>query len=105
MSTPSAAMTLFSPQGIAEARLLAQRSGRSVVDVLETNSELDIAQFIAELARAARLQAMDMAALHALSPAFDIMSFTLATRHECLPLRAPGKRLRLVVADPFHIEF
>lgn len=105
MSTPSATMTLFSPQSIAEARLLAQRSGRSVVDVLETNSELDVAQFVAELARAARLQAMDMAALHALSPAFDIMSFTLATRHECLPLRAPGKRLRLVVADPFHIEF
>jgi general secretion pathway protein E len=97
--------TLFSPQGIAEARLLAQRSGRSMVEVLETQSRMDSAGFVVALARAARLQAMDMAALYAAVPAFDVISYTLATRHECLPLRPAGKRLGLVVADPFQMEF
>jgi general secretion pathway protein E len=105
MTMPSTEATLFSPRGIAEARLLAQRSGRPVVDILESNSGLEAGHFVANLAQAARLQAMDMTALYASTPAFDIMSFTLAIRHECLPLRDPGKRLRLVVADPFHIEF
>jgi general secretion pathway protein E len=97
--------TLFSPQGVAEARLLAQRSGRCLVEVLETQSRMDSASFVVALARAARLQAMDMAALYAAVPAFDVISYTLATRHECLPLRPAGKRLGLIVADPFQMEF
>jgi general secretion pathway protein E len=96
---------LFLPQVVAEARLLAQRSGRSMVEVLETQSRMDSASFVAALARAARLQAMDMAALYSAVPAFDVISYTLATRHECLPLRPTGERLGLVVADPFQMEF
>jgi general secretion pathway protein E len=46
-----------------------------------------------------------MEALYAAIPAFDTMSYALATRHECLPLRLLGKPLALVVADPFHIAF
>lgn len=88
-----------------EARSLAQRSGRTLVEILEAQSGLDAAAFVATLARTARLQAMDMEALYAAIPAFEAMNYALATRHECLPLRLPGKRLALVVADPFHIAF
>jgi general secretion pathway protein E len=105
MNETQAAAALFSPPSLAEARLLAQRSGRSMIEVLETQSGMEAATFVSALARAVRLQSMDMAALYASTPAFDVISYTLATRRECLPLRPAGKRLGLVVADPFQIEF
>ena len=105
MNETQAAAALFSPPSLAEARLLAQRSGRSMIEVLETQSGMEAATFVSALARAVRLQPMDMAALYASTPAFDVISYTLATRRECLPLRPAGKRLGLVVADPFQIEF
>ena len=105
MNETQAATALFSPPSLAEARLLAQRSGRSMIEVLETQSGMESATFVAALAGAVRLQPMDMAALYASTPAFDVISYTLATRRECLPLRPAGKRLGVVVADPFQIEF
>ena len=87
MNETQAAAALFSPPSLAEARLLAQRSGRSMIEVLETQSGMEGATFVSALAQAVRLQPMDMAALYASTPAFDVISYTLATRRECLPLR------------------
>jgi len=95
---------IFSPSGIAEARLLALRSGRSMVEVLESHSGLDGASFVARIAEVAHLKALDMNALHALSPAFESVTFQLATQHECLPLRNAASELLLVMADPFQSE-
>jgi general secretion pathway protein E len=105
MSAPemvAARSLVFLPAGIAEARLLAQRSERPLVELLESRSGLDAAGFVAELARVAQLAAFSMDALHAMTAAFEVMNYHQATRHECLPLRDDQGQLLLVVADPFH---
>ena len=95
---------VFSPAGIAEARLLAQRGDRPLVEVLEHCAGLDAAEFLAGLAQAVRLPALAMDALHALTPAFEAVTYNLAVQHECLPLRNGASKLLLVVADPFRSE-
>ncbi len=92
---------ILTPAGIAEARLLAERGGRPLVEVLENRAGLDAAAFVAALADVAQMPGLGMETLHALAPAFDAVDFHLATRHECLPLRREDGRLLLVVSDPF----
>jgi general secretion pathway protein E len=96
--------SVFSPIGIAEARLLAERGDRPLIEVLENHSGLDPAEFLAALAQAVRLPALGMDALHALVPAFEVVTYNLAAQHECLPLRNAAGKLLLVVADPFRSE-
>ena len=96
--------TTFSASGIAEARMLAVRSGRSMIEVLESTATLNGADFVAKVAQVAHLQALDMGDLHALQPAFETLTFQLSTQHQCLPLRNASGELLLVVADPFQSE-
>jgi len=94
----------FSPSVIAEARLLAQRGERPLVEVLQHQTGLDADAFLASLAQVVRLPALSMDALHALTPAFETVTYNLVAQHECLPLRNEAGKLLLVIADPFHSE-
>ncbi|MFM9913796.1 MAG: GspE/PulE family protein [Methylophilaceae bacterium] len=95
---------MFSPAAIAEARLLAQRGERPLVEVLQHQAGLDSDAFLAALAQAVRLPALSMDALHALTPAFETVTYNLVAQHECLPLRNATGKLLLVIADPFRSE-
>jgi len=99
-----AAAKVLSPAGIAEARLLAQRGDRPLMEVLEHRAGLDAVGFLAGLAQAVRLPALAMDALHEMTPAFEAVTYNLAVQHECLPLRDGAGKLLLVVADPFRSE-
>ena len=100
-TTPRAIENIFSSATIAEARLQAQRSGRSLIESLESNSGLDAASFLAGLANAARLPALNMEILNRLQPAFERVNFTLAAQRQCLPVRDDHGKLLLIIADPF----
>ncbi|ABE50684.1 MULTISPECIES: GspE/PulE family protein [Methylobacillus] len=96
----NAAAEIFSPERMAEAQSMAMRNNRSMVDMLQSLSALEDQAYAAALAEATQLQLFSMDALHAMQPAFEVMSFAMASRLQCLPLRENGM-LWLVLADPF----
>ncbi len=100
--TMVAATLVLTPADIAEARLQARQGERPLVELLESRSGLDAAGFVAALSGITQLAAFSMDALHAMTPAFERVSYHQATQHECLPLRDAQGQLLLVVADPFH---
>jgi general secretion pathway protein E len=89
---------------IRAAREEARRRGRRLLEVLEEQSGLPPSAFVVGLAQAFHYPALDMAALHRLSPAFDMLSFTDALRRECVAFRDGAGALLLVFADPFNGE-
>jgi general secretion pathway protein E len=96
--------TAYTPAELQRAREQARARGLSLIDALESLTE-PAALFVPRLAASVRLPALDMAQLHALEPAFDLLPYGEALQHECLLLREPGgatAALRLVVSDPFN---
>ncbi|MFY9328349.1 MAG: GspE/PulE family protein [Georgfuchsia sp.] len=91
----------FSGAELDQARKLARSSQRALVEVLEEQSGLERAAFLAALGATLRLQVLDMDALHDMAPAFDIVPFNEAMKRECLLLRGNDAGLCLVIADPF----
>jgi general secretion pathway protein E len=88
---------------LAEVRRLAAGQGRLMVEVLQELSGLETEEFVAALAATAGMKALGMHDLHALQPAFDMLTFSQATQRACLPLR-DDQGLYLAVADPFDAE-
>lgn len=88
---------------LQEARRLAAGQGHLLVEALQELSGLDTTGFVSALAAATGIQALAMHDLHALTPAFDLLSFSQATQRSCLPLR-DDHALYLVIADPFDAE-
>lgn len=87
---------------IGVARAQAQRSGRRLLECLIECSDLQPEAFMDELGAAMRYPVLKMDALHAMRPAFDVLSFTEALQRECILFRAGGGSLVLVFADPFN---
>jgi general secretion pathway protein E len=95
------ATPLFTPEHLRDARALALASRRSVPDVLQEQSRLDAAGFVAWLGLHLHYETLAMDTLNRLAPAFDVFSFSEALEHDCIPLRDEAGRLILVIADPF----
>ena len=91
----------FSAAAIQRARAAAAERGKRPIEILQEQSGLDAASFVARLGATARLPVADMARLHSLTPAFEALTFNEALQRECLPLRDESGRLLLVIADPF----
>jgi general secretion pathway protein E len=91
----------FSVAQIREARGVAAASQRRVVAVLEEQSKLEPAAFTRMMAQTLGYAALSMNELHALEPAFDILSFEEALRRGCMLFRDAERRLLFAVGDPF----
>lgn len=78
----------------------AFNQGVSVIELLEETSGFSPYELIQELGRILHIPALEMKSIHALEPAFDILPFSEATRHECVLFRNEDNYL-LVVSDPF----
>ncbi len=86
---------------VQEARLIADRTGQHVLEVLETLSGLDPDGFVQSLGRMLHYDTVNMQALHGLAPDFDLLPFAEAARHECIALRGADGALLLAFANPF----
>ncbi|MGA7178375.1 MAG: GspE/PulE family protein [Thiobacillaceae bacterium] len=93
----------FSHEQVQAARRVAVETQRHIVDVLEEESGLDAAAFLAALAATLHYPAVTMEALHRMEPAFDVLPFAESMARECLPLRDESKHLVLVMGDPFDV--
>jgi general secretion pathway protein E len=92
---------VFAPDVVERARQEAAARGVRLLEALEEQAGAPPAEFVAALAERFGAEALDMTALHALEPAFDVLTFAEALQRECLPMRDPAGELLLVYADPF----
>jgi general secretion pathway protein E len=85
---------------LSHMRVEALKRGVSVFEMLEEASGFSSHDLIQELGRLLHIPPVEMKTIHALEPAFDILSFSEATRHECVLFRDKDVYL-LVISDPF----
>jgi general secretion pathway protein E len=86
---------------VREARALAMKSQRRLLDVLEERSNLEADAFTRQLARILGYRALAMSELHGLEAAFELLPFPLALEHGCMLFREGDGQLLLAVGDPF----
>ncbi len=96
--------SFFSNKQVADARLSAEHTRRSVVEVLEEQSGLTAENFVRALSEQLHYRVYDMSQLQAMSPAFEVLPFSLALERECLVLWNEDDRLILVISDPFKVS-
>ena len=65
---------------IEEARVIAQRSGKVFIEVLEENSGLASNDFVLEVAHALNYPVIHMEDLHQMTAQFDVITYTEATK-------------------------
>ncbi len=85
---------------ISNAMAEAERSGRSVMDILKETSGLAPVSLSRTLAQALDYRLVDETELADFDPAFDLIPPSEATRRGCVVVRRPEGLLALV-ADPF----
>ena len=88
---------------IAQARKAAGVEHRRMVDVLEESLALQPDDFTARLAATLRLEALPMAELRRMTPAFDLLPFADCSQRSCALLHGDGELL-LAFDDPFSGE-
>ena len=101
---PLHAMLPIDMQQLDKARREASNRGVSVIKILEETSGHTPDQLVAELGRLLRMPLLTMENLHALTPAFEILSFTEAVTQECALFRQEEKYI-LAVGNPFSRHF
>lgn len=87
---------------IQKARLEAASNGASLLLTLEELVAEPRETFISQLAKIFGYLPLSMDNLHELEPAFDVISFTEASKRDCLLFRDDAGKLQLVFADPFN---
>jgi len=91
----------FSAAALRAARDEAARTGRSVVDLIEERSALANGETVRHLADALGYAAARMADLNDTVPAFDLLPYPEAARHDCVLVRRNDGSLALVFGAPF----
>ena len=86
---------------ILEARARSAEEGRSLLEVLEEMSGFDASSFVHQLGSLFHYPVLDMAQLHDLPPAFDVVNFQDATKRGCVAVRSDAGGIRFLFADPF----
>jgi general secretion pathway protein E len=102
----SADKVTISADQIRQAKLIAKAQQRRIVEVLEELTGYANDVFLNALSQSLHFTSIQMKELHALSVAFDIISFQNAQHKECLafyPIAdSSTQSLILVFADPFN---
>ena len=90
----------FAVAELRAARAAALSSKRRVVEVLEESSGLAADAYTRALAATLGYRVLDMAELHTLTAAYDLLPFPLALERGCALFRDAGGALLLAVGDP-----
>ena len=85
---------------LAEAGKQARSRGIPLIGFLEDTCGLAPDRLMTELGRLLRMPVLAMEGLRILSPAFDVLSFSEAVKHECALFRS-GEQYILAVGNPF----
>ncbi len=104
MNTDSSSISRFSAVQVREARAIAGKSMRSVVEILEEQSGLDAKTFVRSLAAQFHYPAYAMEELLRLVPAFHLLSFTEAVERNCLVFEGENNEIIAMLSDPFNVN-
>ncbi|MBX9916746.1 MAG: GspE/PulE family protein [Nitrosomonas sp.] len=85
---------------LADAQQKALEQNVSVIQVLEEKGGYAPDELMQQLGQLLHMPVLDMKTIHALSPAFDVLSFAEAMMHECVLFRREQDFL-LAVSNPF----
>ena len=96
--TPEAIPTAF----IHEVRREVTGTSMRMIDVLEERMAIDADVFVRRLGVTVGYPVLEMADLHRLQAAFDVVPFNDALTRECITFRDPDGVLLLIFADPFN---
>jgi len=86
---------------LPQARLLANQTGRPLIEVLEELSGLTPDLFVRALGQCMHYPTMTTLDLHAMQPQFDLLHFNEASALHVLLMQNADQALHLVIADPF----
>jgi general secretion pathway protein E len=86
---------------IHTARARSAQESRRLIEVLQEMAELSNAELVEQLAVLFHCHEIDMAQLHGLQPAFDVVAYPDAVKHGCVAARDEAGALLFVFADPF----
>lgn len=93
---------MLNTETIKKARADAHKNGASLLLTLEETVAEPSVVFVTQLAKVFGYVPLMMDDLHQLEPAFDVISFTEASKRDCLLFRDVNGKLHLVFADPFN---
>jgi len=88
-------------QSVSEARREIGGGNGKLIEVLESNMGLPAPAFIAALANILHLGVAGGDRLFAMTPAFDLLPYAEALRHDCVLVRDGDGTLAMVFSDPF----
>jgi general secretion pathway protein E len=94
-------MADISQQLIVTARSEAGRNGSRVIEVLQRLSGLENDDFTRQLGELFHFPVLRMQEMHALQPAFDILSYQDGAKRGCMAARDGAGNALLLLADPF----
>lgn len=90
---------------INKARAEAADGSSNLLSALESMVGEPSEAFVSQLASTFSYRALSMDELHTFEPVFDVISFTEASKRECLLFKDATGQLLLVFADPFNAHF
>jgi len=93
---------LINPMQIKQAKLQAASQQRRVVDVLEDLLAIEQDAFLRSISQTFQYAAISMKEMHALTVAFDVISFAQAQQKECIAFTQADQKVIIVFADPFN---
>ncbi|UJP06428.1 MAG: GspE/PulE family protein, partial [Nitrosomonas sp.] len=85
---------------LAEIRRKAVDQGVSVIQLLEEEGRYTPDELMRQLGQLMRMQVLEMRTIHTLEPAFDILPFAEAMKHECVLFRHDQSYL-FAIGNPF----
>jgi len=85
---------------LAGIRRKAAAQGVSVIQILEEDSAYTPDELMQQLGQLMRMPVLEMKEIHTLQPAFDILPFSEAMRHECV-LFHNGQSYLFAISNPF----
>jgi len=91
-------------ENLRKAHADARRLGRNTIEVLEESFSLAPSAAMEAVGAIFHYPVMDMQALNAYSPAFNILSFAEVSRRDCMVLRDGQDNLAAVFCNPFDAE-
>lgn len=87
---------------IKSARLHAEQTGRSFIELLQEETRLDVTSFLSALAALSQLPHFSIQDLHTFTHAYSDLSYSEAVKYNCLPLLDSNEVLYIVFSDPFN---
>jgi general secretion pathway protein E len=90
---------------IQSARLQAEQTGRSFVELLQEETRLDATSFLEALGTLSHLPHFSIQQLHTFTHDYSALSYSESVKYNCLPLTDSNNVLHIIFSDPFNHNF